>query len=72
MPVEKTFVDLRLNLCNGKEVLKSLPDLKSFLEKPKSDRFLEKSKSEKPKSDRFLIKPKSDHFLEKPKRHCAC
>jgi hypothetical protein len=45
MPVEKTFVDLGLNLCNGKEVLKSLPDPKSFLEKPKSDRFLGKQKS---------------------------
>jgi len=46
MPVEKTFVDLGLNLCcNGKEVLKSLPDPKSFLEKPKSDCFLEKPKS---------------------------
>ncbi len=58
MRVEKTFVDLRLNLCNGKEVLKSLPDPKSFLEKPKSDRFLEK--------------PKRDRFLGKPKSHCAC
>jgi hypothetical protein len=45
MRVEKTFVDLGLNLCNGKEVLKSLPDPKSFLEKPKSDRFLGKPKS---------------------------
>jgi hypothetical protein len=57
MPVEKTFVDLRLNLCNGKEVLKSLPDPKSFLEKPKSDRLLEK--------------PNSDRFLGKPKSHCT-
>jgi hypothetical protein len=35
MPVEKTLVDLRLNLCNGKEVLKSVPDPKSFFGKAK-------------------------------------
>jgi hypothetical protein len=44
MPVEKTLVDLRLNLCNGKEVLKSVPDPKSFLEKPKVTAFWESQK----------------------------
>jgi hypothetical protein len=40
MHVEKTFVDLRLNLCNAKEVSKSLPEAKSFVKKPKRDCFL--------------------------------
>ncbi len=52
MRVEKTFVDLRLNLCNDKEVSKSLPEAKSFVKKPKRDCFLGK-----PKSDCFLGKP---------------
>ncbi len=44
MRVEKTFVDWRLNLRNEKDVLKSLPEVKSFLKKPKSDCFWESQK----------------------------
>jgi len=37
-------VDLRLNLRSDEEVLKSLPEVKSFLKKPKSNCFWESQK----------------------------
>jgi hypothetical protein len=50
-------VDLRLNLCNGKEVLKSVPDPKSFFGKAKKWPLFGKAKK-----SLCMLRLQSDNF----------